>query len=37
MEILFLLLLLQVKHSYADFTIQTYAQTIRKGIYTKTQ
>lgn len=22
-----------VKHSYADFTIQTYLQTVRKGIY----
>lgn len=33
MEILFLLLLLQVKHCYADFVIQTYAQTVRKGIY----
>lgn len=33
MEILLLLLLLQVKHYYADFVIQTYAQTVRKGIY----
>jgi hypothetical protein len=33
MEILFLLFLLQVKHCYADFVIQTYAQTVRKGIY----
>lgn len=33
MEILFLLLLLQIKHCYADFTIQTYAQTVHKGIY----
>lgn len=33
MEILFLLLLLQIKHCYADFVIQTYAQTVRKGIY----
>lgn len=24
---------LQVKHYYADFVIQTYAQTVRKGIY----
>jgi hypothetical protein len=33
MEILILLCLLQVKHFYADFVIQTYAQTVRKGIY----
>lgn len=33
MEILFLFLLLQVKHYYADFVIQSYQQTVRKGIY----
>ena len=33
MEILLLFLLLQIKHWYADFCIQTYAQTVRKGIY----
>jgi hypothetical protein len=33
MEILFLILLLQIKHWYADFKIQTYVQTVRKGIY----
>lgn len=33
MEILLLFLLLQVKHYYADFVIQTYQQTVRKGIY----
>lgn len=33
MEILILILLLQTKHYYADFVIQTYAQTVRKGIY----
>jgi hypothetical protein len=33
MEILFLFFLLQAKHCYADFVIQTYAQTVRKGIY----
>lgn len=33
MEILLLLLLLQIKHCYADFKIQTYQQTVRKGIY----
>lgn len=33
METLFLLLLLQIKHYYADFVIQTYQQTVRKGIY----
>lgn len=33
MEILFLMLLLQVKHWYADFGIQTYDQTVKKGVY----
>jgi len=33
MEVLLLLFLFMVKHSYADFTIQTYVQTVRKGIY----
>lgn len=33
MEILALILLLQIKHYYADFVIQTYVQTVRKGIY----
>lgn len=33
MEILALLVLLQIKHWYADFVIQTYMQTVRKGIY----
>jgi len=33
MKVLFLLLLLQIKHYYADFAIQTYSQTVRKGIY----
>lgn len=33
MDILILLLLLQIKHWYADFKIQTYAQTVHKGIY----
>jgi hypothetical protein len=33
MEILALLSLLQIKHWYADFKIQTYMQTVRKGIY----
>ena len=33
MEILALLTLLQVKHWYADFKIQTYQQTVRKVIY----
>lgn len=27
------LLLLQVKHCYADFVLQTYMQTIKKGIW----
>ena len=33
MEILFLFLLLQVKHCYADFYLQTYMQTIKKGVW----
>jgi len=33
MDILVFLLLLQVKHWYADFVIQTYKQTVHKGIY----
>ena len=30
---LLLMLALQIKHYYADFVVQTYAQTVRKGIY----
>lgn len=33
MDTLLLLLLLQVKHWYADFKIQTYMQTVRKGVW----
>jgi hypothetical protein len=33
MEILLLLLLLQIKHWYADFKIQTYMQTVKKGVW----
>jgi len=33
MEILLLLLFLQIKHWYADFKIQTYMQTIKKGVW----
>ena len=33
MEILLLLFLLQVKHWFADFKIQTYMQTIKKGVW----
>lgn len=33
MEILALLVLLQIKHWYADFKIQTYMQTVRKGVW----
>ena len=33
MENLILLLLLQVKHWYADFACQTYEQTVKKGNY----
>ena len=32
MEII-LLFLFQIKHWYADFHIQTYAQTVRKGVW----
>ena len=33
METLLLLLLLQIKHWYADFKIQTYMQTVKKGVW----
>lgn len=33
MEFITLLFLLQVKHWYADFKIQTYMQTIKKGVW----
>jgi len=33
MDILLLMLLLQVKHCYADFYLQTYMQTIKKGVW----
>jgi hypothetical protein len=33
MEILIMMSLFLTKHCYADFIIQTYTQTIRKGIY----
>lgn len=33
MEILALLILLQIKHWYADFKIQTYMQTVKKGVW----
>lgn len=33
MEILLLLLLLQIKHCYADFVLQTYMQTVKKGVW----
>ena len=33
MEILALLLLSQIKHWYADFKIQTYMQTVKKGVW----
>jgi len=33
MEILLLLLLIQIKHWYADFVIQTYMQTVKKGVW----
>jgi hypothetical protein len=33
MEILILLALLQIKHFYADFVLQTYMQTVKKGVW----
>jgi Protein of unknown function (DUF3307) len=33
METLLLLLLFQIKHWYADFKIQTYMQTVKKGVW----
>lgn len=33
METIILLLLLQIKHWYADFKIQTYMQTVKKGVW----
>ena len=33
MEILALLTLFQIKHWYADFVIQTYMQTVKKGVW----
>lgn len=33
MDILLLIFLLQCKHWYADFGIQTYDQTVKKGLY----
>ena len=33
MEILALLTLFQLKHYYADFVIQTYMQTVKKGVW----
>lgn len=33
MDILFLIMLLQIKHWYADFKIQTYMQTVKKGVW----
>lgn len=33
MEYLILLTLLQIKHWYADFKIQTYMQTVKKGVW----
>jgi hypothetical protein len=33
MEILALFSLLQIKHCYADFYLQTYMQTVKKGVW----
>ena len=32
-ESLFIMILLQVKHCYADFYLQTYMQTVKKGVW----
>lgn len=32
-QVLFMLLLLQIKHCYADFVLQTYMQTVKKGVW----
>jgi len=33
MEILLLTLLFQIKHCFADFVLQTYKQTVKKGVW----
>jgi len=33
MELLSLLFLIQIKHCYADFVLQTYMQTVKKGVW----
>lgn len=33
MDAIVIMLLLQIKHWYADFWIQSYAQTVYKGVY----
>jgi hypothetical protein len=33
MDTITIILLLQIKHWYADFWIQSYAQTVKKGVY----
>ena len=33
LQILLLTVLLQVKHFYADFVLQTYMQTVKKGVW----
>jgi hypothetical protein len=32
-ESIILMLILQVKHCYADFYLQTYMQTVKKGVW----
>ena len=32
-ESIILMLILQVKHCYADFVLQTYMQTVKKGVW----
>lgn len=33
MELLILLALLQIKHFFADFVLQTHSQTVKKGVW----
>lgn len=33
LQLLLLTILLQVKHCYADFVLQTYMQTVKKGVW----
>ena len=33
LQLLFLMALLQIKHCYADFVLQSYMQTVKKGVW----